>query len=574
MRPRLLGAYAVLLALRSTIAPGPPAFAEGPDEPLHERVDRLIEAAADGPMAAPATDGEFLRRAYLDLVGMVPTAEEARAFLDDPSPYKRTRLIDRLLASPGYARRMQYVFDVMLLERRRDQHVPRADWEAYLRRSFAENRPYDELVREILSADGSEPAAERAPAKFVLERGAEPDLLTRDIGRIFLGRDLQCAQCHDHPLIEDYKQAHYYGIRAFLDRTSLFTDPKTNAVMLAEKAEGETTFQSVFRKSVTHSTAPRILDGTPIEEPELAEDQRYEVAPEKDVRSIPTFSRFEQLAPALAADAVDPFARTIANRLWALLMKRGLSHPLDLDHGDNPPSHPEVLDLLTVAFREMDYDVKAFLRELALTRTYQRSSEPPPGAAPEVSEPSRFAVAGLEPLSPEQLAWSLMQGLGVVEAQEAAVEADLAQSESFLCELCRADEQRQARRPWVIEERVHDALAGNVTAFVQYFGASEGQPDDSVEANVHQALFLSNGPAVQSWLNPSGSNLTGRLAAIEPAAEVAEPLYLSLLSRRPTPEERVEVTAYLEGRDGEHRSAAIRDLAWALVTSTEFRFNH
>ena len=174
----------------------------------------------------------------------------------------------------------------------------------------------------------------------MLDREADPDLLTRDIGRIFLGRDLQCAQCHDHPLIEDYTQAHYYGIRAFLDRSSLFTDPTSKVVMLAEKAEGETTFQSVFQTSVTHSTAPRVLDAAPIDEPELPEDRRYEVAPEKDVRSVPTFSRFEHLAPALASDAVEPFARTIANRLWALMMKRGLYHPLDLDHARQPAVPP------------------------------------------------------------------------------------------------------------------------------------------------------------------------------------------------------------------------------------------
>lgn len=576
MRPRLLGFLAGAAALSLATVVGLPARGEGPTRPLHEQVDRLIEDATGGPMASPATDGEFLRRAYLDLAGMIPTAEEARDFLDDPSPSKRARLIDRLLEGPGYARRMQYAFDVMLMERRRDQHVPRDEWEAFLRRSFAENTPYDEFARRILSADGSEPPGDRAPSKFVLDREADPDLLTRDIGRMFLGRDLQCAQCHDHPLVEDYFQAHYYGIRAFLDRSSLFTDPESQVVMLAEKAEGETTFQSVFKTSVTHSTAPRVLDGPPVDEPELPEGERYEVAPEKDkaVRTIPTFSRYEHLAPALANDEVDAFSRNIANRLWALLMKRGLFHPLDLDHSYNPPSHPEVLDLLAGWFRDHEYDVKALLRELALTRAYQRSSEIPPGADPEAAEPSRFSVANLEPLSPEQLAWSLMQGLGVVSAHREEAEADLDHLDSALCDRCKADEARQARRPWQVEEAVHARLSGNVDAFVRYFGAAEGQPDDSVEANVHQALFLSNGPQVQSWLDPSGSNLTARLSGIEDPAEVAEPLYLAILSRRPSAGERAEVLGYLGRRGDDQRSDAVRELAWALITSSEFRFNH
>ncbi|RUL85960.1 DUF1549 domain-containing protein [Tautonia sociabilis] len=573
MVPGALAAPIVLMLLASGLRSAPAAEAE---LSLHERIDRLIEAKLDAPPAAPATDGEFLRRAYLDLAGTIPSPEEARAFLDDPSPYKRDRLVDRLLELPSYARRMQYVFDATLLERRGDQHVPRADWEAFLLRCFAENVPYDEFVRRILEADGSEPPEQRAPAKFILERGADPDLLTRDIGRLFLGRDLQCAQCHDHPLIEDYKQAHYYGLRAFLDRTSLFTDPKTSRAMLAEKAEGETTFQSVFRKSVTHTTAPRILDLEPIADPELPENEaeRYEVAPAKDVRSIPKYSRFDQLAPSLASDDVDAFSRTIANRLWALMMKRGLVHPLDLDHADNPPSHPELLDLLANSIRAMDYDIKAFLRELARTRAYRRSSEPPPGASEDLVEPSRFAVAGLEPLSPEQLAWSLMQALGVVDAHRQQAEADLDALEADLCDLCREDRDRIANRPWRIEQMVHDRLAGNVRGFVQIFGASEGQPDSSVESSVHQALFLSNGPLVQSWLNPSGTNLTARLAAIEDPAAVAEPLYLAVLSRRPSEEERAEVVSYLESRGADQRAAAVRELAWALVTCSEFRFDH
>jgi hypothetical protein len=232
---------------------------------LHRKIDSTIEAKRDDDLAAPATDAEFLRRLYLDLAGMIPTSAEARAFLDDPSPYKRTRLIDRLLAAPEYARRMQDVFDAMLMERRDDTHVPASQWQAFLRRAFADNVPYDQLVVEILSADGSEPKT-RAAAKFYLDRLADPNLLTRDVGRMFLGRDMQCAQCHDHPLIDDYKQAHYYGIFAFLNRTTLFEDEQKTS-FLAESAEGDVTFSSVFKKKVTHKTGPRILDNPPLAEP-------------------------------------------------------------------------------------------------------------------------------------------------------------------------------------------------------------------------------------------------------------------------------------------------------------------
>src|SRR5262245_254779 len=150
------------------------------DEPLHARIDRAIESRLSGsaPRAALATDGEFLRRVTLDLTGMIPTAGEARAFLDDPSPYKRYRQIDRLLGSPEYARWMQAVFDVMLMERRPDVNVAAPAWQAFLRDAFLEDMPYNVLVRQILEADGLDPER-RGPAKFYLDRGGELDVLTR-----------------------------------------------------------------------------------------------------------------------------------------------------------------------------------------------------------------------------------------------------------------------------------------------------------------------------------------------------------------------------------------------------------
>src|SRR5690606_23377063 len=136
-----------------TLAMGAGGAALG-SEPLHRRIDRLVESHLTAEPAATATDAEFLRRISLDLNGRIPTAEEARAFLDDPSPYKRARLIDRLLDAPAYARRMAEFFDLMMMERRADANFKTADWREFLRRAFAENRPYDRLAAEILSADG------------------------------------------------------------------------------------------------------------------------------------------------------------------------------------------------------------------------------------------------------------------------------------------------------------------------------------------------------------------------------------------------------------------------------------
>src|SRR5262249_24382962 len=162
----------------------------------------------------PATDAEFLRRVSLDLNGTIPTAAEVRGFLADGSADRREQFVDRLLARPAYARRMAQHLDVTLMDRRKDAKVARDAWEQFLRTSLEQNKPYDQIVREILSADGSD-ANNRGPAKFYLDRNFESTVVARDIGRLFLGRDLRCAQCHDHPLVDDYKQEHFYGLLAF-----------------------------------------------------------------------------------------------------------------------------------------------------------------------------------------------------------------------------------------------------------------------------------------------------------------------------------------------------------------------
>jgi hypothetical protein len=531
--------------------------------PLHQCIDEAL--AAGNPdfakQAAPlASDTEFLRRIYLDLTGTIPSAAEARAFLTDPSADKRQRLLDRLLASPEYARHMQNVFDVMLIERRpaRDrQGVPQAQWQEYLRASFAQNKPWDQLVREVITADGfDEPS--RPAARFNLARQGEPQTLALDISRLFLGMNFQCAQCHDHPMVTSYKQDLFYGVMAFLNRSYLFADPKVVAekrvAYIAEKAEGEVTFQSVFDPNkVTRQTGPRLPGGMPVREPQFEKGQEYEtVAATVEVKGathkppVPKFSRRAQLALQLTTLENAQFRRTSANRFWALMMGRGLVHPIDLDHDENPPSHPDLLTLLADEFAALKFDVKAFLRELALTRTYQRSSDPP-GGVKEVP-PASFAAAPVKPMSPEQLAWSLMRATGLIDAE------------------------RQAQGKNLDEKTLESSLAGNVAAIVAVFGTQPGQPE-SFQATLDQPLFLANGALLRDWIAPRPGNLADRLAQLQQADEVAEELFLSVLTRQPTGEERQEVHDYLKARPTE-RSAALQDLIWALLASAEFRFYH
>ena len=367
------------------------AVAATAQEPLHTRLDQLVDTNQVGPLAPVSNDGEFLRRVTLDLTGTIPSSAETRAFLDDPAPNKRELVIDRLLASPRFPIHMATVFDVMLMERRPDKHVPTPEWQKFLQDSFETNKPYDQLAREILSADGTDPAT-RPAAKFFLDRDAEPHSSTRDLGRMFFGMDLQCSQCHDHPLVDHYLQADYYGLYAFVNRTQLFTDAAQKKSFLAETADGDASYKSVFTGDAA-STRPQLPGALEIEEPRHRQGEDYVTAPAANVRAVPKYSRRAKLAELATNGTNRQFNVNIANRLWAHMMGRGLVHPVDLHHPANPPSHPAALDLVTNEFVAQKYNVKWLLRELALTRTYQRSIDPPADATPQVAAAGQQVAA-------------------------------------------------------------------------------------------------------------------------------------------------------------------------------------
>lgn len=518
-------------------------------EPLSDRIDVHIAKSVPEFVkeAAPrAGDEEFVRRVYLDLAGTLPTVAEFHDFLSDPATDKRAKWIDKLLAGPGYARRMAWHFDVMLMERRADAKVPRAAWEEYLRTVFAENRPYDAFVRELLSADGADPKT-RPAAKFLLDRDLEPHLVTKDIGRVFLGRNMQCAQCHDHPTVSDYTQADYYGIQAFLNRSFLFPNAPAATAVIAEKADGDVTYVSVFdRAKKTHGTLPRMPGGKAMDEPNLVTGKEYKVAPAENVKPVPTFSRRSRLAAAVTGPDNPAFARTLVNRMWAMMMGRGLVHPLDGDHSDNPPSHPELLDELTAEFVAHKYDLKWLLREIARSDTYQRSSAIPAGRT-EVPE-DRYLVAILKPLTPEQFAYAAMQAAGLTDAERADIGAK------------------------GTEAQLDAKLAARLTPFRKVLGGGSGDAGDTFSATLDQTLFLKYGSAVRGLLPPRRGNLTHRLAAISNPDAVADELFAAVLSRRPAADERADVAAALTA--AKDRPTALAELVWALVASAEFRFNH
>ena len=344
-------------------------------QPFYQQIDQIIERDADTPPAQIVDDATYLRRLSLDLLGTIPSTDEVRAFIDDKTPDKRVRIVDQFLSHPRFNQNMATFLDVMLMERRPVKHVKADKWRAYLVESMASEKPYNQMVAELLAADGVDPN-QRSLARFYLGREAESHLITNDISRILLGRNLQCAQCHNHPDVDDYMQDEYYGLHAFVSRSYLFTD-KQKKTFVAEKADGDTVYKSVFQPSkISYYAKPRIIGGKVVDEPKFPVGESYDVQPAKDVRPVPKFSLRKQLAQQLSGTKNKTFAANFANRVWAHLMGRGLVEPVDFHHASNPPSHPELLDRLADSFTDSGYDIRSLIREIALSNTYQRAVDP------------------------------------------------------------------------------------------------------------------------------------------------------------------------------------------------------
>ena len=519
------------------------------DEPLHVRIDTLIEAAAGGTVAPVADDAEVLRRVFLDLAGRIPSSEEARAFLNDSAADKRAVLIDRLLASPEYSRRMRDAWNVQFMERAGEHE----EWLRFLEESFAANKPWDKLVREILNPNPDDESS-RGAAFFLTKRlenyGQQPvDLpgLTRDVGRLFLGVDLQCAQCHDHLTVDDYKQIDFQGLHTFLSHATIRTDLKFPAV--GEKVvDKKTEFMSVFVKQ-PHTTGPRLPFGTEVEVPTFAKGEEFAVAPDRKVNfpGKPKFSPLAILSEQLPTSTNSLFVRNAVNRLWCQLMGRGLVHPLDLHHSANPATHPAVLDLLATEFTQHQFDIKWLLRELALTRTYQRSSRLPTGSDREPPI-DKYMVAIEKPLSTEQMLMSLLQATGEASRLTATIQVDG-------------------------KAKPNPAYEDLRKRFVAAFANPPRDPEVEFAPSVKAALFLSNDAKVLELLKPREGNLAELLTKEADTRKLADSLFLAVLTRSPTADEAEAVTQFVAARK-QQPAQGIELAIWALLSSTEFCMNH
>lgn len=353
---------------------------------LHEQIDQSLAKSPVWLQASQQPDSLSLRRLSLDLRNIIPTQEELDAFASEPVEGRWERWIDRFLSDPLYRERMVDWFDKGLMQRRPFQNVDRPTWIRYLRDSVDANLPLDQMMREMIQSAWWD-KSQRAQQRFYLDRGGDSHAIARDLGRVLFGRDMQCAQCHDHPQIDDYLQIDYHGLLAFVSAGSMVegktTDEKgaeQKLQMYVERAAGDAPFESVFNKGVSFRTASRMLETPEKLEPYLAPDARYQPAAMPGtfagVPAPPVSSRRALLAAQLTSEN-RAFAANWANRIWAIMFGRGLVHPLDMHHFDNPASHPELLQQLTASLVESKFDIKPVLRQIARSQAYRRGRSTP-----------------------------------------------------------------------------------------------------------------------------------------------------------------------------------------------------
>ena len=511
------------------------------DRPVRDIVDADIKAAwarEKVTPAKPATDAEFLRRVSLDLVGVVPNYTETGAFLDSKDPDKRGKLIDKLLADPRFARHQADVWDMVLFGRNPPGFDTnrREGFQAWLRSRFEKNVPYDEWARELLKAEGT--SADNGAMYLVQYRNAPEDAIEA-VAQTFLGVQLQCARCHDHPF-EEWKQREFYGMAAFLARLEVVTVAQKGNVSvyaIGERNSGDVRFTGAVKDAKPgdkgEPVRPKFLLGQELAEPALPKDFKEDRFAANKLPPKPKFSRKDALAEWITRPDNPYFARAVVNRVWAQYMGRGLVHPVDNLSASNRPSHPELLDALAKELVAHKFDLKWLIRELVGSKTYQHS-----GIGSGEPKPSWFQHARSRPLSAEELieSWQAASGYPATETTSGKNAAT---------------------------DRFRPLGSGYL---VDYFGSPNTGRGD-FQGGIREHLYLNNGPLGQ-MIGAKGGLAEFVGDAKKPVADRVERLFLSILTRRPDPEEAKKFAAFLN----DNGSAA--DAVWVLLTCAEFRFNH
>ncbi|NCA12091.1 DUF1549 domain-containing protein, partial [bacterium] len=499
--------------------------------------------------APAATDGEWCRRVYLDIIGRIPTTDELQRFLGDSSPAKRPELVDRLLGEEyedEYARHWTDVWTTILIGRNvANERVDRPGMRQWLRRAFSRNIPYDRFMEELVTATGAN-ANRKSIEKFngavnflsgkMEEMGVENGVqATAKTAQVFLGLQVQCTQCHNHPFNKG-KQNQFWELNAFFRQTAALrryngTDDVQWVDLVDQDFAGEggnpeeAELYYELRNGLMKVAYPVFVDGTEI--------GRSGYLPGKMQDGTPYgVNRRRELAALIKSSPY--FPKAMANRMWGQFLGYGFTKPVD-DLGDhNPPSHPELLEGLAERFREQSFDIKSLVRWIVLSRPYALSSRAVGGTAnddPSLGDRPKFSRFYVRQMQAEQLYESLLT----------ATQADKTRG---------GEEAAAVKDKWLAQ-------------FVVAFGTDEGDDATTFNGSIPQALMMFNGELVQKAISTGkGGFLDAVASSPKPPKAKIDALYMAALGRKPTPKETKIADALYVARKGDV-GGALQDVWWA-----------
>ncbi|MGH9338905.1 MAG: DUF1553 domain-containing protein [Acidobacteriota bacterium] len=498
----------------------PPLDTPYPLAASHNFIDELVFDKLEKLRMVPSelcTDSEFIRRVYLDLIGTLPTAEETRGFLEDASPDKRERLIDALFARPDYADFWALKWGDLLTNSPQFLFNGTAYFQAWLRKSFKENIPYDELVRQLLTAGGG--TYQALPTNYYAV-GKKPEDMATFTSQAFMGVSIECARCHDHPNAK-WKREDFLGLAAFFSQVKFKGGFRNNERFLYIEPSKE--FEHPESKD---KVAPRFLGG-----------ELVQVTPGEDRRAI--------LADWLVSSSNPYFAKAAVNRIWSEFMGRGIVDPVDDFRTTNPPSHPELLERLSADFIVSGFDLQHLMKRILSSRAYQSSSRTNETNREDETAYSHYM---LRRLTAEQLADAIAQVTGVPEKYPFFYPG-----------------KRAIQLPDPIVDSYLLTIFDRATR-------EKATCTRTPTASLAQSLHLISGEVINARLTEESGKLAQLIAAGKSNEQIVEHFCLRALSRLPTAGEIELARKSIEKSRNRHEG--LEDFVWALLNSKEFLYNH
>ncbi len=532
-------------SMRAALIDARPEYGWRGPEPAG-RIDELVFAKLRRHRELPAPvcdDATFLRRASLDITGVLPTADEARAFVADPSPDKRSELVDRLLASPEYAAfwAMKWA-DLLRVEEKTLDATGVEKFHGWIREQLAAGAGLDRFAREVLTATGS--TYTNPPANFYRAL-RDPSARAEAAAQVFLGSRLGCAKCHNHPF-EDLRQDDYYRFAALFDGIEY-------EVVENKRKDKYDKNQFIGEQRVQLVSLSEVEDKERLKHPRTGEPP---VAGMLDP-AVPAPADESERLDAMAAWVVAQpnFAKVQANRIWAHLMGRALVKPIDDVRPTNPASNPELLAYLAGELRAGDHDPRHLIRLIAGSKSYQLSSEP---GGDWVGGEANFARAAVRRLPAEVVFDAAHRALGVAP--------DLSGWEGGAVALPGVQEVHLSKRP------------GSGERFLKLFGKparlTNSDAERSDDTTLAQAFELTGGETLTALLTRTDNRIGEALRSGAGDPELVDELYWAALTRAPAEPERAAMLGHIaaaEERDGEAgRREALEDVAWSLLNAKEF----